>query len=121
MIALFIILHTGNKSYKKKHGINIRWYTDSDACVYAWRNQKSSSPRLNAVIVWIASYCSARSILVDAVHIKRELNQAADALTHDDTTLFSQLTGINPSRRRSPDSHKLNSQLSRLLSLDGQL
>lgn len=114
LLALYIILHTGNKLYKKSDGTSITWHTDSDACVSIWRNQKSTVPALNTVLIWIATYCSTHNILIDAVHIPRKYNQAADALTHDDTVLFQQLTSIPLRCRRSPDSRKINSCLYQL-------
>lgn len=119
MMALYIILHTGHKTYKKPNGITIRWHTDSEACVFAWRNQKSRNIYINRVLMCIAAYCSVRNILVEAVHIPREKNAAADALTHDDTKLFTQLTGIAASHRRLPDSRHLSLHISRISRSDG--
>ena len=49
-------------------------------------------------------FCCSRRIYIEAIHLPREENCAADALAHANISQFSLLTGISPQRQVDPGS-----------------
>lgn len=102
LLAFWLILwYAAERGWygRTREGFAIRWYTDCMCAADAWRKQSSGSSRCNNLIKLISTLCVQRRIYVEATFIPREENQAADALTHDDISQFSSLTGIGPDRR----------------------
>ena len=106
LIALWILFYHAavNRWYGRPNGFAIRWYTDSDAAVGAWRRQSSRRPYCNELIKLMGHFCCTRRIYIEAIHLPREENCAADALTHANVDQFSLLTGISPQRQVDPGS-----------------
>ena len=115
MIALFILLWTSvDRRYygRRRHGFAVRWYSDSQAGVNAWRRQSSRRPYCNHLIKHIGFLCSRSGIYVEALFVPREENIAADALTHHSIAQFTSLTDILPSRECDPGPIPLSEVLS---------
>ena len=115
LVALFILLWTSvDRRYygRRRHGFAIRWYSDSQAGVNAWRRQSSRRPYCNHLIKHIGFLCSRSGIYVEALFVPREENVAADALTHHSIAQFTSLTDIPPSRERDPGPTPLSEVLS---------
>ena len=114
LIALFILLwiSVDRRCYgRRKHGFAVRWHSDSQAGVNAWRRQSSRRPYCNHLIKHIGFLCSRSGIYVEALFVPREENVAADALTHRSLAQFTSLADIHPSRERDPGPTPLSEVL----------
>ena len=119
LLTVWIMLHTANKMYTKNEGILLTWFTDSEAAMHAWKNQKSPKRYINQLLAKIGAHCSQRNILIDAQHVTRNHNTAADALTHANYNLFSQITGVPLTQQKPVDSLFVLRESSRRYPLDG--
>jgi hypothetical protein len=110
LLAFWVHLVTARRRYTRTSGMTVRWHTDSQAAVGAWKAQKSEHDYICTLLAKMGAHCASRNILVEVVHRGRETPEmeAADLLTHDLAVSFSQATGIPTDRRVRPTAGVLS-------------
>ena len=87
--ALFLALHCAVPTWRNKV---LLWTTDSEAAVGAWRQGRSKSPPINALLWATQRQCTKLGLCIIPRHVPRSANKEADALSNQDINKFLALS-----------------------------